>query len=362
MVPIHNKSPFAAELFSLADLDGQEVLLLVVAATFGVDDAYRLRAVDPQPPIHVADEHYGDPANSSVRFEGDVALEKPYVDVIVNGTAYAPAGRPVGALPVELHVGDIHKRLIVYGDRKRRLGGSASDPEPFVTMPIVYERAYGGYDRRDTDPAKHKIYFQNPVGLAFRNCRSSDPAVTSEFPNIEYQSGPVMPGTGIPAGFGIVGRAWTPRLQLAGTFDAEWLRNQWPLLPKNFQSRHYQAAPIDQQSPQIGGGAEVVLTNLTPRGDWRIRLPVLDIPVRLYFSDRVEHAVPRADTVLLQPDQKMLTLSSRLRIPVRRNRRALKEIVLGHVSSAWRRAYELGKRYVDTGGTAGVDRSRVAWS
>jgi hypothetical protein len=361
MVPLHNKSPFASELFSFPDIEGQEVLLLVIAATFACDDVRQFHPVDPQPPVCVADEHYGDPTSTSIRFEADVALEKPWVDVIVNGTAYAPGGRPITSLPVELHVGDIHKRLMVYGDRKRRRGGSPSEPDPFVTIPIVYERAYGGYDRRDADPTKHKIYAQNPVGLSFRDIRASDPSIASEFPNIEYPNGAVLPRTGAPAGFGIIGRSWSPRLQLAGTFDAKWLEEQWPLLPKDFQAEHYQAAPLDQQSRQIQGGEDIVLKNMTPGGDWVAKMPMIDVPIRLHFSDRVENTKPRLDTVVLRPDEQLLTLSSRLRISVRRDRRALKEIVIGYPSRGWLRAHEHGKRYIGSAGTHGVDRSKVAW-
>ena len=360
MVPVHNMSPFATELFSFPDLSGQEVLLLVVAATFAID-AGRAYAVVPQPPVCVADEFYGDPAASSIRLEANVALEKPFVDVIVNGSACAPNGVSVTSLPIELHVADIHKRLMVYGDRKRGMGGTTSAPEPFVTMPIVYERAYGGYDRKDADPAKHKMYRQNPVGIGYHDSLAADPSVETDFPNIEYPNGPVMPNTGVPAGFGVIGRGWSPRLQLAGTFGTEWLRDQWPLLPVDFQSTHYQAAPVDQQSRQIVGGEDVVLSNVTPRGDWRLKLPVLDIPIRLMFGDREELATPRLDTVLLQPSEQWVTLSARLGIAVQRDRRALKEIIVGHPSRAWLRAYYSGKRYIDSGKAGGSNRSKACW-
>lgn len=361
MVPINNKSRFAAELFSLADLDGQEVLLLVLAATFVYDRERRMIPALPQPPIRVADEHYGDPTCTSVRFEADVALEKPNVDVIVNGTAYAPRGRPVSSLPVELHVGDIRKVLVVYGDRMRRFGGRPSEPKPFTQMPILYERAYGGYDQRDADPAKHRLYPQNPIGLGFQNVRASDPSIATEFPNIEFADGPVNPGLGIPAGFGACGRGWSPRLQLAGTFDDKWLAQQWPLLPMDFQALHYQAAPVDQQSRQIVGGEDLLLRNMLPQGDWQLKLPRVNVPVRLYFSDHVERPALRVDTVLLEPDDRKVTLSHRLRIPVRRDRPALKEIVIGDMSSGWLRAYPLGKQYLDFAGTGGVNPSSRGW-
>ncbi|KXU83313.1 hypothetical protein CI15_29925 [Paraburkholderia monticola] len=361
MVSINNRSPFAAELFSFPDLDGQEVLLFVLAATFVCDREQRMIVVSPQPPVRVADEHYGDPTCTSVRFEADVALEKQNVDVIVNGTAYSPGGRPVSSVPVELQVGDIHKLLVVYGDRMRRLGGRPSKPEPFIQMPITYERAYGGYDRHDADPARHRLYPQNPVGLGFRNVRASDPSIATEFPNIEFADGPVGPEFGIPAGFGTCGRGWSPRLQLAGTYDEKWLAQQWPLLPKDFQSLHYQAAPVDQQSRQIVGGEDVLLRNMLPQGDWHLKLPRVNVPVRLFFSDHVERPVLRVDTVILEPDDRKVMLSHRLRIPVRRDRPALKEIVIGDMSGGWLRAYPLGKQYLDFAGTGGVNPASRGW-
>ncbi len=50
-----------------------------------------------------------------------------------------------------------------------------------------------------------------------------------------------------PAGFGILGRAWPPRLQKAGTYDQRWLDQRWPLLPKDFGFAYWNGAPEDQQ-------------------------------------------------------------------------------------------------------------------
>ncbi|HAQ24498.1 MAG TPA: hypothetical protein DCQ80_00760 [Pseudomonas sp.] len=50
-----------------------------------------------------------------------------------------------------------------------------------------------------------------------------------------------------PAGFGIRGRAWAPRLQTAGTYDRQWLDARWPLLPRDFDFAYWNGAPEDQQ-------------------------------------------------------------------------------------------------------------------
>jgi hypothetical protein len=52
-----------------------------------------------------------------------------------------------------------------------------------------------------------------------------------------------------PVGFGVVGRAWAPRLIRAGTYDQAWLDQRWPNLPKDFDFGYWNEAPEDQQIP-----------------------------------------------------------------------------------------------------------------
>ena len=86
---------------------------------------------------------FGNPALSSNRYEADIAPVKPAAEVIVNGTAHAPNGKAVREMQVGLRLGGLRKVLNVIGDRIYD-AGSYSAPAPFRTMPIVYERAYGG--------------------------------------------------------------------------------------------------------------------------------------------------------------------------------------------------------------------------
>src|SRR5262245_5483804 len=108
MVPLTNATPFTAESFVLPDADCQETLLVVLVAVF-VDRGGRLELADEQRPVRVADVHHGEPGASSVRYEAELALDKPRVDVLLNGRAYAPGGRPVQRVSVELLMGAMHK-------------------------------------------------------------------------------------------------------------------------------------------------------------------------------------------------------------------------------------------------------------
>lgn len=344
------------------------MILVVVSATFQHDGSRGgLSLAAEQAPLELADLHYGPPHIASVRRESDTALEKPFVDVLINGCAYAPHGRLTPSTTVKVAVGDIRKELLVSGDRtwrKGSFGSAASSPEPFSSMPLVYERAFGGLDTRPDNPKKHAAEARNLSGVGFRGMPSYDPKIRTELPNIEYLNDRQRTRSDKPqpAGLGVVSRAWQPRIAFAGTYDDAWLAQQWPLLPMDFDPRHYQAASLDQQSPTLRGGEPVVLQNLTPEGMWKFRLPTFRLPARLFFDDRMEDLPLRFDTLLIEPDKKQITLTCRASIRTRRNHAALREIVLGHMSPGWLRARRTGKRYVDLSGHKGALRSEPGYA
>jgi hypothetical protein len=318
------------------DQDGQEALVVVMSATFVGGEDGNLELAEQQAPMCFADEPFGEPGQSSIRIEADIALVKPRVDVIVVGAAYSPGGRPVSEVVVGLRVADIHKRLRVIGDRSgsdRLLGAT-----PFVRMPIVYERAFGG------TTATGDVYRENPVGVGYKGVASADPTVTTEAPNVEYSDRSPSDQRS-PAGFGIIARHWSPRVALAGTYDQAWIDSTWPLPPKDFNPLFNQSAPVDQQTRSVSGGELVELSNMTESGSWRFRLPRLDVPIRLIFDDRVEDRETRVDTVLINTEQRTVTLKSRISVTKVRNAPRLREIAIGHVSSGWLRARRLGKEY-----------------
>lgn len=310
--------------------------MLVVATTWTQGSTPGALDLAPeQRPVQLADEHFGDPATSSVRYEADIAVEKPLSDVIVNGAAYAPEGRPVSQLTVELAVGPIRKQVRVVGDRTRGvLGGSSA--EPFVMMPIVYERAYGGVDGK-------KLWRRNPVGVGFGAARPASADIRTEYPNLEPVGGSRDQG---PIGFGIISRAWSPRLEWAGTFDQQWLDSQWPLLPRDFDSRHYQAAPPDQQVAALRSGEVVTLTHLTPDGSWRFELPSTELSLWLIFDRGKREVQARMDTLLIEPDTRTVSMTFRLKVPSDRRTNRLREVVLGPVTPGLLRAIEKRKPYI----------------
>src|SRR5262245_24378973 len=109
-VAIENRTPFITATNVQLDNEGQEILLVVMSATFrATGDEGGLDLAAEQVPISLGDEPFGELGKSSIRAESDIALVKPKVDIVVNGTAYAPGGNPAPEVMVGLQVADIRK-------------------------------------------------------------------------------------------------------------------------------------------------------------------------------------------------------------------------------------------------------------
>jgi hypothetical protein len=353
MIPIENRSPFAADIVSVLDKTGSERRTLVVVATFEWDERHQVRVAATQTPVCLADEYRGEPGLSSVQRESDVCPPKPFVDILVNAFAYAPAGRRVQSVKVAMKVGDVVKQLRVTGDRPKR-GGIVGEPQPFDKLEISYERAGGGTVADST-----QFDSSNPVGIGFRGARAADPRIRSDVPNVEH----LEPARGAPAaGFGVIGRGWTPRLQLAGTYDEAWLASQWPLPPDDFDERHYQSAPPDQQSKAIRGGERVQLLNLTPEGHCEFVLPTVTVPVYRIRDAGAALLPTRLDTLYIWPERRQMTLCHRAAVESATGVNDVREIVVGHMTGAWLHARCTRRYYIDPGDTRGEIREATYFS
>lgn len=352
MPTLLNFTPFTAATFSLLDSQARQFDIVVASATYEARPGQRCRVSDQQTPVRDSDVFYGKAGFSSVLYEGEIAFEKPSVDIVVNGSAIAPRGRRVGTIHVGLSVAGIRKELQVSGDRHWRqgfLGQIASSPEPFDRLPIVYERAFGGgtCDRCDA---------RNPFGIGFHGALSGNPNIKSEIPNVEYPARLIGSPREIPepAGFRILGRNCQPRAAHAGTYDDTWLSQRWPLLPLDFDVRHFQVAPLDQQVSRLVGGEAVSIINMTEDGHWGFELPIPDLPLRLWPPEGGETQL-RVDTLIIEPDHYRFTLIARAKIPILRNRPPLEELILGPMTPGRWHARLRGKKYMNWAPTSGPE-------
>lgn len=207
----------------------------------------------------------------------------------------------------------LHKELTVRGAREWRRRNplvramsffmlpawKLTAPQPVTTLPLRYEYSYGGENKvLVTEPSArrvgkkyrlagrmpqaaeigaagphdaiaHSVYERNPVGRGFAEnwyLRAAKPSCIPA-PQVEALDQPIthFNEAYAPQGFGVVGRAWRPRLRLAGTYDQQWLEKRHPNLPADFDFAYWNGAPADQQvEPHLTGDETITLVNLCP--------------------------------------------------------------------------------------------------
>lgn len=335
MLQVENRTPFVPAIFVFPDPQGIDTLYVAVKATFAIGDG-KPRVAEKQGPIVPADEHWGEPGKSSVKYAGEAHLLKPATDVVVVGAGHAPGGRPAPYFGVSLSVGRLKKVLHVYGDRVWKsgvLGVAPSSPAPAASVPLVWERAYGG--REELGAGKFACESRNPVGCGFLEKRRARDLAGAPVPNLEHPAHPLKePGDRAPpAGIGFIAPSWQPRVAFAGTYDEAWQKSRAPYLPKDFDARFFQAAPPDQIYPGfLKGGEPVELLNLSPAGVQRFALPSCELEAEARVDGAVHRPPLSIETLLLEPDLGRFSLFWRGAVPC--DKRVLKiEKVAFHLKS-----------------------------
>jgi hypothetical protein len=312
MWSLANKTSFVAERAFARDPNGGEVWLVVVKGTFTINPDGSTKVADQQEDVCRFPSFFGEPGKSSLRYDSDLVQSKHATDVLLHGHAYAPNGKAIPQLDVSLRVGGLAKTLRVFGTRtwKRGVFGiNMTSAEPFVRMALRYERAFGGIDQRSRDPKKHSWEQRNPLGLGF--AVDADHLLDLQAPNVEEPTGIITSWKQRPrpAGFGPIARDWSPRRELAGTYDKAWEEGRMPLLPVDFQEAFYQCAPEDQRvQPFLRGGEPVELLNLTPGGSLNFQLPRVALGFETRIAGKVEVHRQSLHTVILEPDQSRVIL------------------------------------------------------
>lgn len=305
---LDNDTPYGAERNWTRDKAGVHHWLVAVQATFDIGTGGRLSLSDEQPSPPLAPEFRGEPATTSLRRDSDLLACKPTTDVIVDACAHAPKGQAAAMVPVCLRIGELEKILLVHGTRvydHGAFGLTTSTPRPFLTQPIQYEWAFGGSDTSPESPRKHRIDLRNPVGKGV----SASPAQLKHQAahKIEYPKGdPAKMG---PAGYGAIASFWAPRLERAGTYDANWERSKKPFLPDDYDERYALSAPDDQRlSRPLRGGETCTLVNMTEDGVLRFDLPKIFLTFRTRLAGRFHEHRAMLATVLIVPEEKKLRM------------------------------------------------------
>jgi hypothetical protein len=341
-----NTTKLQAAMTTATDKHARESVVVVVKGTFAFPERSdgEPALAKEQMPLVMTDHFTGEPGFSSTKYEIDFAPFKPRCDVLVNGSAYAPAGRPIDRCTVGVSVGKLSKSFDVVGKRVWQagmLGYDACRIEPFTQMPISYDVAFGGVDRSQKDVAKHRYYSANYAGVGYHHYTDAASMNGKPLPNTE-ETGRVVTnpkGDYRPMALGPVGRSWRDRIKWAGTYDQKWLDKKFPHLPDDFDDRYFQAAPEDQQTDYLKGGEEVSLANLTSQGRTSFRLP-RNLAMPVLFFDRMgklTQAAAVADTLIIEPDRRQFAIVWRTSRQVQRSIREVQQVVVNCAVEAWQK-------------------------
>lgn len=310
-----NFTGFAAAHTILADKNGLETLFVVSKATFKIGNGNKLEPSEKQANIILADEYYGDPSASSIKYESEIAIKKPKMDIILIGHAYNQGGKK-GFVDVTLRFENVVKMIRVFGDRvweKGVIGYSISKPAPFDNIPLKYELAYGGIDDsiENIPPLSEP---RNPVGIGFFAKGTKKKIAQTPLPNLEDPENLInKPGDSpYPACFGFVSGNWTPRMSLAGDFGKKWQEERMPLLPLDFDENFYNSASRGLVLDSfVRGGEKVEIRGASSNGLISFVLPGIRLEAVLSIGFLYESKDVNFDTVIIDTDRQEVNIIGR---------------------------------------------------
>lgn len=158
-----NRTPLPAMALTGSTGDRETVGIVVCKATFRVDQG-RLDRVDGEEAWPVFDQPFTFRGRT---LQSEMDFRKRGVDLLVFSEAAAPEGKPTTYVRSGVVCGDRAVWMEVLGDRVwvRDAGRLVpSYPEPFLSMPLTNDRAYGGSASLEGQAFPHLV---NPEGRGF---------------------------------------------------------------------------------------------------------------------------------------------------------------------------------------------------
>ncbi len=329
MLQLKNQTPFAAVMALFPDADGIETLYVTVKATFDLGGGPHI--ADEQLPPLVGDQFWADPETSSVKYASDMHLAKPTTDVALVGRARPPQERAVPQLDVTFSAAEHRKTVRVFGNRTWRKDGKATPPEPFESVPLAYEFAFGGTHVIESEAPEELAEVRNPVGRGFRGKRKDAEMAGLPLPNIEDPAALVekVGDKAVPQGFGFVAPFWMPRMAYAGTYDEAWQKKRAPYLPEDFDPRFFNAAHPDLVFDRyLEGGEPIEILNASRHGPLQFSLPACALQAAVNIAGSVETPPLNLETVLVEPDRPRLCLTWRAAQPCDKKALKIEEVAI----------------------------------
>ncbi|OWT59098.1 DUF2169 family type VI secretion system accessory protein [Candidimonas nitroreducens] len=244
----------------------------------------------------------------------DTGLKRLRGTYAVAGSACAPGGAAVAGLTVSVRVGPLQKQVLVQGERRwsrNALGWQPTPAQPFATMPIDLEHAYGA-----------RGWASNPYGRGHLGDGTKPEGLP--LPNVEDPHAPMLSPTDVPpvATLGPLPQYSPERTRWLGAFDGAWQGRRAPWLPDDTDPRWFDCVPQDQCTESYWRGDEPwFVANMHPdRPEQSGHLPGLRprLLVRTWSEPENRRELPLdLDTVWLFPNQSRVAVLYRAEMAVR---------------------------------------------
>jgi hypothetical protein len=318
---IVNRSDLIAASFIIPNRNGEDTLLAIVKGTWEIKETGVVSMAHEQQPLHLQPVYHAEIGQSTLLHDTDVVLERPGTDCILLGQAWAPKGR-VASVDVSFAVGSLRKTARVFGERiwmKWLWSVSMSRPVPFESIPLLWERGFGGVDRSLPDASAHEFCLANPVGRGLLARRSKLQIDGMRLPNIEDPAFLIRfpEDRPLPCGFAPIPGHWHPRATHAGTYDEKWQNYHSPLPPEDLSPSFYSAAAPGLVTPRhLLGNEPIVVENASRNGRLNFPLPGVRPRVCVTVGHEEEELAMALDTLVVEPDQERLVLTWRGKLNV----------------------------------------------
>lgn len=293
-----NETQFEAHLCRTMLSDDVILGTIVAKGTYAILDDGRPELTRKQHPVVL-----GNTKIAGVAFPPDSGYGKEGVDVLAVASAFAPNGRPTPAMIAGMTVGDHYLGLAVIGDRrwqKRWSGYVATDPVPFLEMPITWDRAYGGCAKVGGNELP---FTDNMTGKGYLLDASTADGV--ELPNIEDPACLIREPDDRPRPV-----SFCP-LPSGTSYAADALEDVDEDGGGLTRALYNVAVPA-HRLPQYPSGAALRLHNLTPEASPDYRLPLDAVVAEVTIGIARYEFAGQVDTLLVMPTQREIILTHRI--------------------------------------------------
>jgi len=238
------------------------------------------------------------------KMEGDEVFRKGGVDFFIFGHARSPNKAPVDQLNVELKAGSFQKNIKVYGDRhwvRQNNKLVPSMPQPFHSIPLTMEYAYGG--KIEWDGLKIS-YSDNPDGIGYYNEEKS--AEGKSLPNIEDPNNLIKHWNDqpVPVGVGMCPMENASRIKSNVQFDDAGAVTK-------LDAKFFNSAFPDMIASNVSPGDRVSLSGVGQTGILEFKLPPSPFITRLKFDNEIIERKLTIDQIGFEVNQRRVFISYR---------------------------------------------------